>query len=202
MGKLVDLTGKRFGKWLVQYRSPQNLHGKPAWVCVCDCGGKGVVSGSVLRMGESTSCGCYQKSLAAKNLGEAASKHRAHNTPEYFRWLNMKARCNNPNNPAYANYGGRGISVCARWDKSFDAFMSDVGERPTPEHSLDRIDNDGNYEPNNVRWATSQEQANNRRNNMKVEFNGETKTIAEWARVAGITPEGVAYRHKKGKDLV
>lgn len=202
MGRFVDLTGQHYGKWLVQARATQNLHGKPAWECVCECGTTKVVAGSVLRMGESTSCGCYQKELAAKNLGDAARKHGLHNTPEYFRWLNLKTRCANPKDPAYADYGGRGIAVCQRWMDSFEAFLEDVGERPSPEHSIDRIDNNGNYEPNNVRWATKQEQANNRRNNVQVTYNGETKTLAAWAREAGITPEGVAYRHKNGKPLL
>lgn len=202
MGKFVDLTNQRFGRWLVQYKTPQKMYGKPAWVCLCDCGAESIVAGSVLRMGESTSCGCFQKELAAKNLGDAARKHGMHNTPEYFRWLSMKARCTNPENPRYADYGGRGITVCKRWMHSFEAFLSDVGERPTPEHSIDRIDNDRGYEPTNVRWATKQEQANNRRDNVRVTFNGETRTLAGWARLAGVTPEAVAWRHKHGKDLL
>lgn len=202
MGRFVDLTGQQYGKWLVQARSMQRLYGKPAWECLCECGTAKVVSGSALRMGESTSCGCYQKELAAKNLGDAARKHGRHNTPEYYRWLSLKSRCTNPANPAYADYGGRGITVCQRWADSFEAFLEDVGERPSPEHSIDRIDNDGNYEPNNVRWATKQEQANNRRTNVQVTYNGKTKTLAAWAREAGITPEGIAYRHKHGKAIL
>jgi len=202
MGRFVDLTGQQYGKWLVQARATQQLHGKPAWECLCECGTAKVVAGSVLRMGESTSCGCYQKELAAKNLGNVARKHGQHNTIEYLRWLRMKARCTNPNNPAYADYGGRGITVCQRWMDSFEAFIEDMGERPSPEHSIDRIDNNRGYEPNNVRWATKQEQANNRRSNVEVTYNGETKTLAAWARVAGITPEGIAYRHKHGKPLL
>lgn len=202
MGRFVDLTGQQYGKWLVQARATQQLHGKPAWECLCECGATKVVAGSVLRMGESTSCGCYQKELAAKNLGDAVRKHGQHNTPEYFRWLALKSRCTNPNNPRYADYGGRGITVCQRWMDSFEAFIEDVGERPSTEHSIDRIDNDKGYEVTNVRWATKQEQANNRRTNVEVTYNGETKTLAAWAREVGITPEGVAYRHKHGRSLL
>jgi hypothetical protein len=114
----------------------------------------------------------------------------------------MKLRCQHPSHHAFQNYGGRGISVCDRWNKSFEAFVEDVGERPTPEHTLDRIDNDGNYEPTNVRWATRQEQANNRRNNVRITHNGQTKTLAAWARDIGITPEGVAYRIQHNKPLL
>jgi hypothetical protein len=202
MGRFVDLTNQRFGRWLVQYRDPKGKYGKPAWVCLCDCGSTSVVAGSALRMGESTSCGCFQRELAAKNLGNTARKHGRHNTPEYFRWLSMKLRCQHPSHHAFQNYGGRGISVCDRWNKSFEAFVEDVGERPTPEHTLDRIDNDGNYEPTNVRWATRQEQANNRRNNVRITHNGQTKTLAAWARDIGITPEGVAYRIQHNKPLL
>ena len=201
MGRFVDLTGQQYGRWLVQAKATQRLYGKPAWECLCECGTAKVVAGSVLRMGESTSCGCYQKELAAKNLGDAVRKHGQHNTPEYYRWLSLKARCTNPNNPRYADYGGRGITVCQRWADSFEVFIADVGERPTPEHSIDRIDNDKGYEVTNVRWATKQEQANNRRTNVEVTYNGETKTLAAWAMEVGITPEGVAYRHKHGKSL-
>lgn len=202
MGKFVDLTNQRFGRWLVQYRSPNKRYGKPAWVCLCDCGNTGEVGGSVLRMGESTSCGCFQKELAAKNLGDAARTHGQHNSADYLRWLAMKARCTNPTHPAYSRYGGRGITVCARWSESFEAFMEDVGECPSTRHSIDRINNDGNYEPTNVRWATRQEQANNRRTNVKITHNGQTQTAAQWARELGITPEGVMWRHKNGKPLL
>jgi hypothetical protein len=152
-------------------------------------------------MGESTSCGCYQRENSAETLRKVATKHGKHNTPEYFRWLSMKLRCYHPSHHAFKDYGGRGITVCDRWKHDFEAFLSDVGERPSPEHSLDRIDNDGNYEPNNVRWATRQEQANNRRTNVKVTYDGREQTLAQWARELGITPEGVAYRVKHGKPL-
>lgn len=201
MGRFVDLTGRKYGRLLVRTLATQQLYGKPAWECVCECGATKVVAGSVLRMGESTSCGCYQKELAAKNLGDAVRKHGQCATVEYRRWLRMKARCDNPRNPAYAAYGGRGITVCQRWMDSYEAFIEDVGERPSPLHSIDRIDNDRGYEPNNVRWATRREQANNRRSNVRITYNGETKTLAAWAREIGITPEGVAYRHKHGRPL-
>lgn len=167
MGKLVDITGQVFGRWTVVERSPENKHGKPAWVCLCECGNVATIAGSVLRMGESRSCGCYSREVSAKNLRRAATKHGMHSTPEYFRWMSMKLRCYCKTHYAYPRYGGRGITVCDRWRHNFENFIADIGERPTDKHSLDRINNDGDYEPNNVRWATAKEQANNRSNNRK-----------------------------------
>lgn len=202
MGKRIDLCGERFGRLTVTSRSEVNMYDKPAWTCTCTCGATCVIAGSSLRMGVTTSCGCAQKELAAKNLRAAATTHGMHGTPEYYRWASMKLRCYVKTHYAYPRYGGRGITVCDRWRDSFESFLADVGHRPTIEHSLDRIDNDGHYEPNNVRWATKQEQANNRGNNVRITYNGETRTQAEWARLIGITPEGVAYRHKHGKNLL
>jgi hypothetical protein len=202
MGRFVDLCGKCFGRLTVVSRAETNIYGKPAWVCACICGATCVVAGSSLRMGVTASCGCAQKELAAGNLRKAATTHGMHGTPEYYRWASMKLRCYVKTHYAYPRYGGRGITVCDRWRNNFEHFLVDVGNRPTDRHSLDRIDNDGNYEPNNVRWATNQEQANNRSSNVNITYNGETRTQAEWARLAGITPEGIAYRHKHGKDLL
>lgn len=162
MGKFVDLTGHVFGRWTVIERSPENRYGKPAWVCLCDCGTTATVAGSVLRMGESLSCGCYKREVSANNMKVVATTHGMHNTPEYFRWMSMKLRCYCKTHFAYHRYGGRGITVCDRWLHSFENFIADIGERPSTKHSLDRVNNDGNYEPNNVRWATAKEQANNR----------------------------------------
>jgi hypothetical protein len=106
---------------------------------------------------------------------------------EYAVWSGMRARCTNPAGPNYAKYGGRGISVCTRWMEDFVHFLGDMGRAPTPQHSIERIDNDGNYEPDNCRWATAKEQANNRRSSRYLTFNGETATLSQWADRIGLS---------------
>lgn len=113
-------------------------------------------------------------------------QHRLKSTPEYNSWCAMKQRCNYSKNKRYDRYGGRGITVCDRWNNSFLAFLEDMGKRPTTKHTLDRIDNEGNYEPKNCRWVTNIEQSNNRSGNVLVKFNGQSKTIRQWSLSTGI----------------
>ncbi len=130
------------------------------------------------------------------------SKHghsrRGQMTAEYRLWLTVRQRCFNPKRNGYENYGGRGITVCPRWVASFDAFLGDIGKRPSNHHTLDRIDNDGNYEPSNVRWATRKEQARNRRTTKMVTIDGRTLMQAEWLAVAGISDHTLRRRMAKG----
>ena len=122
--------------------------------------------------------------------------------PMYKRWLTMKNRCSNPNNPSYVNYGGRGIKVCKEWDKNFIEFLSDVGgSSPFPDGSLDRIDNDGDYCPTNVRWSTKQQQMRNSRHNVLYTMDGITKTRTEWAEEYGINPATFTWRMNHGWDM-
>lgn len=123
-------------------------------------------------------------------------------TPEYWAWRDMKKRCLLANNKYFHNYGGRGIRVCKRWLKSFDLFMDDMGEKPTAKHSLDRINNDGDYKPSNCRWATKLEQDNNRRTNVWIEHNGVTKNYRQWALYYGIRPDKLRYYILKGLPLL
>lgn len=120
-------------------------------------------------------------------------------SPEYVVWNAMRARCTNPKNPTFPRYGGRGIKVCAKWREDFVAFLNDMGKRPSPQHSIERNNNDGNYEPGNCRWATPTEQSNNRRSNLILTFKGEQRTAAEWSRIMGISQSTIHARlHELG----
>ena len=119
-------------------------------------------------------------------------------TPEYRIWNDMKKRCYSPSSTAFHNYGARGITVCDRWRENFDHFLTDMGPKPSPKHSIDRINNDGHYEPGNCRWTTPDVQANNNRRNQRREHNGQTMTLAQWARTSGINRETLDSRLKRG----
>lgn len=180
MGKFVDITGKKYSRLTVISRT-ENKVGGVAWLCKCECGKESVATTKNLNSGHTKSCGCYNNDVKLTNNGVTIS-HKS----LYKVWFGVKQRCQNKNIKAYKNYGGRGISICEKWDNSFQSFLEDVGERPSLRHSLDRIDNNGNYEPSNIKWSTKEEQARNTRKNKWIEYNGERLIVAEWERRLGM----------------
>lgn len=159
---MIDLVGHQFGLLIViAFAEKRGTQGQPHWRCSCDCGGTSIVAGNNLKSGATTSCGCVGRAKReAANLKHGAGR-RAAKTPEYIVWKAMHQRCENPRSRDYPNYGGRGIAVCARWN-DFAAFIADMGPRPAGL-TIDRINNDGNYEPTNCRWTTRAQQNANKR---------------------------------------
>lgn len=197
----IDMTGQRFGRWLVVGRAerPANSSNRDArWEVICDCGNRCVVTRTSLVSGESQSCGCLQRELASQVTPERFRTHGMTETSEYVIWCCMKARCTNPNNPGYPLYGGRGITICDHWLTSFENFYSDMGPRPSPNHSVDRIDSDLGYSPDNCRWADWDTQQNNRRNNSVVTHDGRTLTLSEWSHETGIPVKLLRSRYAQG----
>lgn len=171
-----DILGKKFGRLTVIGFSHIKKNRHSVWICSCSCGKRKSVVSANLRTGNSKSCGCSQKEKVRERSTIHGQAARGAYTPEYICWSAMKRRCTNKNDRAYKNYGGRGIKVCKRWLDSFEAFYSDLGPKPSLELSIDRIDNDGNYEPGNCRWATRKEQNNNKRGMIPMEREKEWKT--------------------------
>lgn len=186
---MIDLTGRTFGKLTVIRREgtrKRRQGTQPTWLCNCECGKTAVVGGVELRHGLTKSCGCLQR------------PHGMFGTPEYKAWTSMKGRCENPRARQYKNYGARGISVAERWRVSFATFLADMGRRPTSKHSIDRINNDGNYEPGNCRWATKTQQARNTRVSRVLSAGGTSATIPEWAERTGIGASAIRERLRRG----
>lgn len=163
---IKNIAGQRFGRYVVLELAGADKSGNSIWKCRCDCGTVKNIAARQFWRGHVKSCGCYAtevKREMAKNLPPFPVKHgHGHGSPEYRSWLAMRRRCDYPSTPGYHNYGGRGITVCERWNNSFESFLADMGPR-TAGRTLDRIDVNGNYEPGNCRWATGKEQYANKR---------------------------------------
>lgn len=186
--KFEDISGKTFGRLKVIKPVSEKITSETKFLCECSCGKKKEIVGRSLTKGLTLSCGCYRN----ERVGETNSTHGATKVGanpdllEMYRiFSNMWSRCTNSSAKNYRDYGGRGINVCSRWE-SFEVFLSDMGERPTKEHSIDRVDNNKGYSPENCRWATWVQQANNKRNNLTVEYQGRTVTVKQLARRLGI----------------
>lgn len=183
----------RFGRLLVVGRS---LHrgAQARWVCKCDCGIELTVRGQDLRNGHTQSCGCLHAEITRSIAAKHNKTHGMTDTPIYAVWRGMMNRCYSSRSESFASYGARGIKVCQEWH-AFDAFYQDMGRlRPSRRHSIDRIDNDGDYRPGNVRWVLPVVQQNNRRNNIRVSHNGQALTVSQWARIAGLSRETLQGR--------
>lgn len=199
MGKRIDLTGQRFGR-LTVIKKNGCKNGHILWECDCKCGNTVTVKGIHLRSGHTQSCGCYK----SETVTQSHTTHGMSKEPVYSAWNSIIQRCENRNNKSFLDYGGRGIKMCERWRKSFEAFFKDVSMLPNfgkEGYSLNRIDNDGNYEPNNVEWADNIAQANNKRSNRQITYNGKTQTLAQWADEYGIRYNTLLMRLRRGWSI-
>lgn len=190
--KSSDLTGLRFGHYTVISYAGKNAKGTH-WLCRCDCGNEKTVRADILKSSRFPSCNQGQC-----RKGGAVRKHpQRYNEPTMLTWRSMMSRCYNPNSSRYESHGNRGITVCDRWH-DFNNFLSDMGERPSRNYSLDRINNDGNYTPENCRWATPKQQSRNTRRNRKITIDGQTFCVAEWSEISGIKQDTILARLKSG----
>lgn len=194
MPKFIDLTGQMFNRWTVLERAPDKAHGVGRWLCRCKCGSERAVYASLLKNSGSRSCGCHKAEVLA--AGRHGHTKRGWKSRTYLAWGGLIGRCTNPRNPKYPRYGARGITVCERWRSDFVNFLADMGECP-PALTIDRINNDGNYEPGNCRWATRKEQQNNRSACHYLTLNGETLTVTEWTVRLGICHNTILDRIEK-----
>lgn len=194
--RFKDISNMRFGR-LVAIESFKKWNcNKYFWKCKCDCGKEIECLGSNLLRGNTNSCGCLKNDMVA----DLRKKHGMSKTRIFKIWVGIRKRCTNKNCKAYSYYGGRGISVCERWN-DFNNFYQDMKDDYKDDLTLDRIDSNGNYEPSNCRWVSVKHQNSNRRTNVFIEFNGETKTLAQWQKKTGVGYKTISNRIKAGWDI-
>ena len=196
-GNFIDIAGQRFGR-LVVLEIASTIRHVIRWKCKCDCGNIRNVVGSSLRSGKTKGCG------QCTRVGRSGSQnpmftHGMRKTPEYIAWRAMLSRCYNKKHIGWKRYGGRGVKVCERWRTDFFAFFSDMGARPTPQHTLDRFPNkNGDYDPSNCRWATMLEQQRNRTDNRMITHNGFTAPLIVWSERVGLSKDTLRKRLEAG----
>lgn len=199
MSRIVkNFTGHRFGRLTAMSESGRHKNGRVLWECLCDCGNTVNIASNNLHGGNSKSCGCLKKESSTERGKKLLTTHGLSKTPEYGAWKNIIQRCNNPNDQSYSNYGERGIKICDRWLNSFENFYTDLGPRPTDAHSVDRINNNGHYEPGNCKWSTMDEQSNNKRNNHIVTYRDKEYTLANLAKEHNLKDSIVRDRLRLG----
>lgn len=190
-------AGEVYGRWTVLERASNDGPHKTQWLCRCSCGIQRVVLTSSLRSGKSQSCGCLNRDIV---VGMRTKHGGCLNDPEYTVWRGMKQRCRDRNQEGYANYGDRGVSVCADWLYDYARFLDDMGPRPGPEYTLERKDNDGPYCKDNCVWATRKQQNRNKRSTIWIVIGGERRCLGEWAEVLHVSYGTLYYRVKRGLD--
>jgi len=189
--KRIDLTGIRFNQLVaIKFTGETKINGNAIWLFICDCGNQLITEGYSVKTGKIKSC----KECGKKRAAQASIKHGLSNTPEFRTWAEIKIRCYNIKSTSYERYGARGITMCDRWINSFENFLCDMGRKPSRYHSIDRINNNGDYSPQNCRWASPIEQANNKSNNVVIEHNGIKDTIPGWCRRTGLTYASLRHR--------
>jgi hypothetical protein len=196
MGKLIDETGNVYSSLTVISRAENSKDGKPRWLCRCECLKETIVWAKDLRGGYTSSCGCRK----SERISASKTTHGLSKTRAFKAYGHMIERCTNPDNIGWRNYGGRGITICDRWLIGVENFVEDMGE-PEKGMSLDRIDNDLGYSPENCKWASRTEQNRNKRTNRLITFQGETRILAEWSEITGLLPEAIAQRLDRGWPL-
>ena len=190
-----DITGQKFGRITAIRYVGKNEDKRALWECNCDCGNTVIVDGKSLRLGNTKSCGCYNLDRIAERNKIIHKTHGETNTKLFHIWGGIKSRCKNPNMNNYHDYGGKGVSICEEWDNSFEAFRDWSYENGYKDGlTIDRIDSNGNYCPENCRWATVKEQNRNRKSNKLITYNGETHCIADWADILGINYDVLQHR--------
>ena len=208
MPAMIDLTGKVFGDLTVLSYAGRYHGGGSQWLCRCTCGNEVIKPAGWLRNGTkscSAKCGVGKSNANRAKHGDARgkrnTKERYIHAKEYYCWRSIKQRCLNPKATKYKDYGGRGITVAPQWVNSYETFLADVGRAPSSKHTLDRIDNSRGYEPSNVKWATRLEQSRNRRTNVYLTYNGETKTLKEWAAAFNVGYGTACNRYKAKRSF-